>query len=238
MTSSDQNVNPLLLADLKAAEQWLADNPESFKGQPLIFYYLGMKAIESRQEIDVLVFDAIFQEADRRDGIDQSIKDDLLLLAVKYNKAPLVHCLVEHGANPNALDQYEDNTLMVAVKGFNEGLVPYLIQKGADVNRVNPKIGYTTLGFAVAIAMLPTVKTLVEAGADIEFVGAQGSLQEIVKKMGHQDIEEYFAPLFLALQEKKQIAAVTELSMGAHTNKESIEKNAVALDSIKPSRSL
>eukprot|EP00037_Helgoeca_nana_P029390 m.350286 g.350286 ORF g.350286 m.350286 type:complete len:527 (-) comp27966_c0_seq4:213-1793(-) len=85
-----------------------------------------------------------------------------------------IKCLVKHGANLQATADYVLQHVTVegvtplhnAAKGGHFEAVKYLVSKGADVNAWD-EAGYSALYFAAECDDLPSVKFLLESGADL-----------------------------------------------------------------------
>jgi hypothetical protein len=113
-------------------EKWLKYTPGG--GCPLC--RSGRKKIEEtdgQEDIDLGSISQIFSTLSR---------ENLLSLSVELNQESFVRTLLEHGANPNRLDQYNQTPLLVAIANKNEPLISLLLEYGATyvAESINPLI--------------------------------------------------------------------------------------------------
>jgi len=101
---------------------------------------------------------------------------NILMLAAHENDLEMIKMLVEHGADVNSRDSYEQSVLMYCL--HSPEIVDYLIKKGADVD-TRDRYGYTALMQAVTEhkpEYKTSVKLLVEAGADVNAENKRGEV--------------------------------------------------------------
>lgn len=117
----------------------------------------------------------------------------LLNIAVRTEQVALVKCLVESGADVNALSRDRGYTaLMDAVWIGNEKLVKYLIEKGSKMNIVN-KEGQTMLVLAVGADRKNICRLLVEHGEDPDITDSMGmSAYAYAKLFKKEDFVQMF----------------------------------------------
>ena len=106
--------------------------------------------------------------------------------------------LVGRGADVNAADPQGWTPLQNAARQKKDKLIKDLVQLGADPNLADSESGMTPLVAAVMRDHVPSVKALLENGADIEEPGPQG-----------------YRPLALAIAEARYEAAKTLMEAGA-----------------------
>src|SRR5207249_9540392 len=89
-----------------------------------------------------------------------------LMIAAGAGSLESVRLLARHGADPNASDPRGGQTaLMWAAAEGHGDVVAGLVAMGAKVNAAS-KAGFTPLLFAVTKGDVPSIKTLLAAGAD------------------------------------------------------------------------
>lgn len=117
----------------------------------------------------------------------------LLNIAVRAEQTAAVKCLVENGANVNAVSKDRGYTaLMDAVWIGNEALVKYLIDKGSKMNILN-KEGQTMLVLAVGADRKNICRLLVEHGEDPDIKDSMGmSAYAYAKLFKKQDFVDMF----------------------------------------------
>ena len=92
---------------------------------------------------------------------------ELMTSAALHGQAQVIRCLLETGADPNAVTPTGHTVLMFAAYSGSTSAVRALIEAGADANAVMEG-GWTALMFAVMCGDVSTTKLLLEAGADVE----------------------------------------------------------------------
>jgi ankyrin repeat protein len=76
-----------------------------------------------------------------------SFKVNLLILAIINQDIPTIHVLVEHKADLNWRDGFDDTALMYAAQIGNTLIISYLLDNGADIHAKDDK-GNTVLSAA------------------------------------------------------------------------------------------
>ncbi len=99
------------------------------------------------------------------------ISNTALHVAVQLNKPDIVVALLEHGADPNALDNAGSTSLCKSCgnPATNIGIVAALLEHGANPNfqeTVQSYAGVTALHWAAQHNNAPAIKLLLEYGAD------------------------------------------------------------------------
>lgn len=117
--------------------------------------------------------------------------------AVIANDFDRVKFLVSKGADVNKADSQGWTPLQSAARQRRDGMIKLLIELGADVNAGEP----TPLVAALMRDHVPSIKVLLEHGADMEKPGQEG-----------------FRPLPLAIAEDKYEAAKALMEAGADVN--------------------
>ncbi|HUS06399.1 MAG TPA: ankyrin repeat domain-containing protein [Bryobacteraceae bacterium] len=98
-----------------------------------------------------------------------------LLIAASHNGAePIVRLLLAKGADPKAIDGFQ-NTAMIAASQANDiAVVKLMAGQGVDINAKN-RAGDTALMNAASFGNLEAVRLLLKAGADVNAVsGSEG----------------------------------------------------------------
>jgi ankyrin repeat protein len=135
-----------------------------------------------------------------------------LMTAARTGNPEAIGVLLDHGAQINAAEQWRGQTALMwaAAEGHNEA-VKLLLARGAlpdakskvfDFTQLRPKPGsvamnfprggFTALLFAARQGHLPVVKTLVEAGADINLGDPDGTTPLIIAIINfHYDVAAY-----------------------------------------------
>lgn len=125
-----------------------------------------------------------------------------LYIAAYRVHVPVVHALIEAGANLDRVREYDGETPLMAAAGrialsmsqISVGeiarleVIRRLIEAGADVNARNND-GWTALMKAATVGNIEVVKLLLKAGADINAKNIRGDKAlSCAKKAGHQKI--------------------------------------------------
>lgn len=96
-----------------------------------------------------------------------------LHIASDFNRVELVHYLIMHNANVDAVNQYGYTALLLAAnQGYHE-VVKVLLAAQATINATN-KDGFAPLQLAVCSGSINTVKTLLLARANVNAVNKRG----------------------------------------------------------------
>jgi ankyrin repeat protein len=140
-------------------------------------------------------------------GADPNLADGLgdppLLIAAKtWKKVDMLKLLLEKGADPNVGGQLENTPLIETARWGGTELVTLLLAHGADVNKrggleTTPLIAACTTRMA---GRTPTVKALLDAGADVTLENRFGSTalnaakinknEELVKFLTERGVKE------------------------------------------------
>ena len=115
-----------------------------------LFKDIVSEVIKERQEVDENYFLPLIMKVVCSDG-----------------NMPLLEFLIEHGANKEAVNEYQQTPLFVACDEGHLSIVQYLISKGANVKTVN-KYQQTPLHIACEKGHFQIVQYLVEHSANIE----------------------------------------------------------------------
>jgi len=102
--------------------------------------------------------------------------ETLLLKACRSNDMDTVKYLIDHGADVNKSNTYDDDTLLhAACKKDNYDIIKYLVEHNADINALSG-VDRTPLHVAIIEnARLCTIQYLVENGANIDAVNCFGN---------------------------------------------------------------
>ncbi len=103
--------------------------------------------------------------------VEEEVSDDETLVGDDFSddRYDLVKCLVEHGADVDAVDSDGRTALMFAVLSENLKVIEFLIGSGADINKVDNK-GFSALIFAVMLNNVDITKLLIHHGADVNHI--------------------------------------------------------------------
>ncbi|MFT4414232.1 M48 family metallopeptidase [Fredinandcohnia humi] len=88
-----------------------------------------------------------------------------LMEAAQEGDVDKVNELVNEGANPNEMNEFEENALFIAIVNEHKEVVQILLDHGADPN-LQDSYGWTPLMSAVMTENIEIGKMLLEAGAD------------------------------------------------------------------------
>ena len=94
--------------------------------------------------------------------------------SMEVEAVKIVKYLVSKGANVKALTFDKRSALHLAAQGGREKMIPILVELGLDINRKDSTmVASTPLIMAITAGDLPTVKAVVNAGADINLCSAK-----------------------------------------------------------------
>ena len=94
--------------------------------------------------------------------------------SMEVEAVKIVTYLVSKGANVRALTFDKRSALHLAAQGGREKMIPILVELGLDINRKDSTmVASTPLIMAITAGDLPTVKAVVNAGADINLCSAK-----------------------------------------------------------------
>ena len=82
------------------------------------------------------------------------------------NNQEVAKVLIEHGADPNALDKDGQNPLLYALMNGQKEIAEFLIEQGPDPN-VSDRDGQTPLHYAATFGYKEMVQLLIKSGADL-----------------------------------------------------------------------
>jgi len=116
-----------------------------------------------------------------------NVVDDIINDIIFENIEDIVKLLINHGADVNAINSYDDSPLHEAIFMDFESIVELLLNHGARVD-VKDFYGNTPLFSAVLNDSKEIVKLLIEHGADVNTKGAQNNTPLHVAKS--KDIAE------------------------------------------------
>lgn len=125
----------------------------------------------------------------------------------------LVRCLVEHGANVNALDLIGENALSDAILNHQEETVAYLISQNAAVNLVNQD-GQSLLHRAVMVSdvNLNVIKMIVEHPEAPPLDLEDGEGHTAVSHTDAEEVKSYLTGVAVMQKEKQELEQVTRLT--------------------------
>jgi len=88
-----------------------------------------------------------------------------LCCAITTNNLDLVKLLLDHGADINKNEEFEDEPLIHAIKRGNNDIIKYLIDHGATIDQDIDKSIYTPLYYAIQMENEEIVQYLIDHGA-------------------------------------------------------------------------
>lgn len=165
------------------------------------------------------------------------VTSDDLFTAVRKDNPQMVRWLLDHGADPNARDNYQHSVLQEAATWRATACVKLLIEAGADVHAKDHVESQP-----ISDASTPEiVRLLVEAGADINYISGQG--YTLLKSMAEQvnidmvrallnmgadtdaETKRYTTtPLYVAVQQDDLEIVRLLLEAGANPNAQNVDR--------------
>ena len=133
-------------------------------------------------------------------------------VASKKGYVDIVRLLIEHGADVNVNDIYEDTALILATKNNHADVVRLLLEKGAFTDYLDNQEQLTALDFACAGGYVDICRLLIAKGANVhEFFCIQSACryghEEVVRlllennaNVDHGGSEDYDPPICIASQ--------------------------------------
>jgi ankyrin repeat protein len=123
--------------------------------------------------------------------------------------AEIIHVLLEHGADPNELDEVRKlRPLHVAARAGNAEAIRLLLDSGADINVVGDATDVTPLHMAASSGSLSCVKLLLEQGADPSAADNEGQTAADAAQMAIQisfEQEAQAAEMHLSEEDSKRM---------------------------------
>jgi uncharacterized protein len=114
-------------------------------------------------------------------------KDRPLFAACKCNDADVAACLIEAGADVNAVDSDAECALLAAVQSNSSALVRLLLDSGADI-KATGLAGHNALFRAVTFGHVPMMEILVRRGLKLTAVDSTGSTLLMLAVSGGQKL--------------------------------------------------
>ena len=188
-------------ADVNAAQgdgmtalHWAVTNQDVEVARSLIYAGANVRAATRLSAVTPLWLAAqsgdavmVYMLLDNKAEADAANGDGVtpLMIASASGNPDVVHILIERGANPNAAERtYGQTPLMFAAASNEADVIPVLVEKGADVatatkvrtsSTTEPMGGLTALHYAVRQGNVEAVDALLDRGADINQVSADGT---------------------------------------------------------------
>lgn len=199
----------------KAVQNWLKGNPDFFKKAPDTSFEALAAAINGEGAKDGLkMVELLVKHGADVKGVSPS-GDCLLKWACKNQKEDVASFLIAKGASIHAQNSHGITPLMWAAHYNSPSLVKHLIGLGAQIDQ-RDEDGNSALIWATLRGQLhlEVIKTLVEAGAELEFknnykLNALGILG-ISNSPRKEEVIQYLTSIYTALQEKKELLTTTE----------------------------
>lgn len=119
--------------------------------------------------------------------------DEAIYSAIEQDDLSSLEKLSASGIQIDA-QRASDLLMRVVYDRKKSAFIPFLIHRGADVNRVGPD-RYTLVSKAISYNDLITVRTLLEAGADVDLQVDEtiGSARRLVQVSGNRELEKLIA---------------------------------------------
>jgi ankyrin repeat protein len=96
-----------------------------------------------------------------------------LFIASKIGNYEIVKTLLDHGASPNLINSFHATSLMAATKIQHVPIIKLLLERGANPNMCIHPTKNCPLYIASQNGNLEIVKTLLDAGADINIINSE-----------------------------------------------------------------
>lgn len=141
-----------------------------------------------------------------------------LLLACMLGQNPVVHALLQAGADPESATGLR-TPLLVATRLGRAASVRMLLRAGADPNKVDAH-GQTALMAAASVGRLPIMQSLLEANASLEARTAQGWTALMLAAMHGQPLASRLlanAGADLGALDDKNVTAIGHASVEGNT---------------------
>src|SRR3984957_11357808 len=144
-----------------------------------------------------------------------------LMTCARFGSVDAVRMLIEYGAAINAKEPAQNQTALMwaAAEGHPE-VVKWLIDAHADL-KANSKQGFTAIHFAARVGDLESVKLLLAAGVDINFLTyAEGAANRVTSQLGIPKTQGAlgYTPLLVAVVRGQVELALYLLDHGADPN--------------------
>ena len=133
-------------------------------------------AVRGNAEMVSFLVKECYADLDERAGYIGLFMDELvtpLFCAAILKKLEVVRCLIDLGADINAVSSCGNTPVLLACDQWSTEVAEYLIRRGADINKPN-KTGETCLMKAVKFKAL--CKLLIDNGADVKAQDENGDL--------------------------------------------------------------
>ena len=159
----------------------LSKNPDLSTVPHLVQWAVEMNSLESVQ---------IALEA----GVNPNLRKKsngatALTTAIHQDRTEILTYLLEHGADPNAPGERDALPILIAVEKEKPDILNALLQKGADATAVREHDGASVLHIACWRGKSEHVKSLIEKGADINFLDKnQKAPLDIAAERGHDEV--------------------------------------------------
>ncbi|ARE67232.1 SWPV2-ORF013 [Shearwaterpox virus] len=167
-------------------------------------------------------------------GFDTNNKDEKGFIALHYavlsNNNNIIQLLLDNNSNVKLCDPY---LLLHAVKSNRSDIVASLLKHGMNANIVNDE-GYTALHYSIENNKLDITKLLLDNGANIEIINKYSFINNIIKSRfanytnmiellleygaDVNNINEYYAPIHLAVDNENESIIKLLISYGADIN--------------------
>jgi uncharacterized protein len=141
--------------------------------------------------------------------IGTHVPKSLLIDEAQKQKSFYIQLFLEHGANPNTVDNDDRTLLMLAVQSNNQEMVSLLITHKVNVDAVNRNNGRTALMYAAAIGRKEICEILLQYKTNVLLQDKNGyNAVDIAREYGHADIaallEPHLASQTVAAKEQEQ----------------------------------